>query len=98
MTSDPEIEALAPRMASKVEVDAGSVHERRVATSPRGEPDRPLQWDELIAKFNDLASVTWDAARRKRIVDNVRRLDRITDVRSFTAELASEPKAWIPVR
>jgi 2-methylcitrate dehydratase PrpD len=69
-----------------------------VATSPRGEPDRPLEWDELIAKFNDLASVTWDATRRKRIVDNVRRLDRITDIRSFTAELGVDQKAWIPVR
>ncbi|HWT06609.1 MAG TPA: MmgE/PrpD family protein [Xanthomonadales bacterium] len=95
VSNDPEIEALAPRMASKVEVHAGAVHERRVATSPRGEPDRPLEWDELIAKFNDLASVTWDAARRKRIVDNVRRLDRITDVRSFTAELGADPKVWI---
>jgi 2-methylcitrate dehydratase PrpD len=82
-------------MASKVEVDAGDVHERRVATSPGGEPDRPLAWDELIAKFNDLASVTWDAARRKRIVDSVRRLDRITDVRSFTAELAADRNVWI---
>jgi 2-methylcitrate dehydratase PrpD len=95
VSNDAEIEALAPRMASKVEVDAGDVHERRVATSPRGEPDRPLAWDELIAKFDDLASVTWDAARRKRIVDNVRRLDRITDVRSFTAELAADRNVWI---
>jgi 2-methylcitrate dehydratase PrpD len=98
VTADPDVEALAPRMASKVELDAGDVHERRMATSPRGEPDRPLEWDELIAKFDDLASVTWDAARRKRIVDMVRRLDRVTDVRSLTAELATEQKRWIPVR
>ncbi len=96
--NDPEIEALAPRMASKVELDTGDVHESRIATSPRGEPDRPLEWDELIAKFNELASVTWDAARRKRIVDAVRRLDRITDVRSLTAELEAEQKRWIPTR
>ncbi|MDQ6944221.1 MAG: MmgE/PrpD family protein, partial [Candidatus Eremiobacteraeota bacterium] len=97
-SADPEIEALAPRMASKVEVDAGGVHERRIAASPRGEPDRPLQWDELIAKFNDLASVTWDASKRKRIVENVRRLERITDVRSFTAELGADPNVWIKLR
>ncbi len=95
VADDPDVEALAPRMASKVEVDAGDVHERRLVASPRGEPDRPLEWDELIAKFNDLASVTWDAARRKRIVDSVRRLDRITDVRSLTAELGGDQKVWI---
>ncbi len=97
VSNDPEVEALAPRMASKVEVDAGDVHERRLATSPRGEPDRPLEWDELIAKFNDLASVTWDAKRRERIVDKVRRLDRISDIRSFTADLGSDAKVWIRV-
>jgi len=95
---DADVEALAPRMASKVEVDAGDVRERRLATSPRGEPDRPLEWDELIAKFNDLASVTWDAARRKRIVDAIRRLERISDIRSLTAELGSDQKVWIKVR
>jgi 2-methylcitrate dehydratase PrpD len=98
VTNDPDVEALTPRMASKVEVDAGTVHERRIAASPRGEPDRPLQWDELIAKFDDLASVAWDAARRQRIVEKVRRLDRISDVRSFTADLGSDPKLWIRVR
>jgi 2-methylcitrate dehydratase PrpD len=95
---DPEIEALAPRMASNVELHAGDVHERRTATSPRGEPDRPLEWNELIAKFNDLASRTWDAKRRERIVEKVRRLDRITDVRALTADLAGDPNVWIKVR
>ena len=98
VVNDPDVEALAPRMASKVEVDAGDVHERRLVASPRGEPDRPLEWDELISKFNDLAAVTWDAARRKRIVEAVRRLDRITDVRSLTAEIGSDQTAWIPLR
>jgi 2-methylcitrate dehydratase PrpD len=98
VNADPEVEALAPRMASKVEVDAGDVHERRLAASPRGEPDRPLEWDELVAKFDDLASVAWDAARRQRIVEKIRRLDRISDVRSFTADLASDPKLWIRMR
>lgn len=98
VSNDPDIEALAPRMASKVEVDAGGVRERRIATSPRGEPDCPLGWEELIAKFNDLASVTWDASRRQRIVEKVRRLDQISDIRSLTADIGSDPKVWIQVR
>jgi 2-methylcitrate dehydratase PrpD len=63
------------------------VRERRLAPSPRGEPDSPLGWDELIAKFDDLAGVAYDAARRARIVDLVRRLDELDDVRTLTAEL-----------
>jgi 2-methylcitrate dehydratase PrpD len=92
---DPAVEALAPRMAALVELDAGgtsrssgqAVRERRLAPSPRGEPDSPLGWDELIAKFDDLAGVAYDAARRARIVDLVRRLDELDDVRTLTAEL-----------
>lgn len=86
---DPAVEALAPRMAALVEVDAGTVHERRLVPSPRGEPDSPLGWDELIAKFDDLSAVAYDAQRRARIVDLVRRLDELDDVRTLTAELGA---------
>ena len=84
---DPAIEALVPRMAALVEVDAGKVRERRVVPSPRGEPDAPLGWDEIVAKFDDLARVAYGDARRRRIVEIVRALDELDDVRSLTAEL-----------
>ena len=86
---DPAVEALAPGMAALVELDAGTVHERRLVPSPRGEPDSPLGWDELIAKFADLSAVAYDAQRRARIVDLVRRLDELDDMRTLTAELGA---------
>lgn len=87
VTEDPAVEGLVPGMAALVEVDAGSVHERRIVAGPRGEPDSPLAWPELIAKFDDLAAVAYDAARRRRIVEIVRALDGIDDVRTLTALL-----------
>jgi len=84
---DPAVEALVPSMAALVEVDAGAVHERRLARSPRGEPDSPLTWDELIAKFEDLARPAYGAERRRRIAEVVRGLDTLADVRTLTAEL-----------
>jgi 2-methylcitrate dehydratase PrpD len=87
VSEDPDIEALVPNMAALVEVDAGDVRERRIARSPRGEPDAPLGWDELIAKFDSLAGIAYGPARRNRIVEIVRDLDRQADVRVLTAEL-----------
>jgi 2-methylcitrate dehydratase PrpD len=86
---DPSVDALVPAMAALVEVDAGEVRERRLAHGPRGEPDSPLGWDEIIAKFDGLAGVAYDAARRSRIVELVRGLDTLADVRTLTAELGA---------
>ena len=89
VTEDPAVEALVPAMAALVEVDAGSVHERRIARSPRGEPETPLAWPELIAKFDDLTSIAYDAGRRGRIVALVRGLDELADVRTLIAKLGA---------
>jgi 2-methylcitrate dehydratase PrpD len=87
VVEDPQIEALVPNMAALVEVEAGAVRERRIAASPRGEPGDPLGWDELIEKFDGLAGIAYGPVRRKRIVDTVRALDDLDDVRVLTAEL-----------
>jgi 2-methylcitrate dehydratase PrpD len=89
VTEDPAVEALVPAMAALVEVDAGNVHERRVALGPRGEPDSPLGWPELIAKFDGLSAIAYEPARRRRIVEQIRALDELDDVRTLSAELGA---------
>jgi 2-methylcitrate dehydratase PrpD len=89
VVEDPEIEALVPAMAASVEIDAGPLRLRRVAPAPRGEPHDPLAWPELIAKFDELAGVVYGPSRRRRIVELVRGLERLDDVRTLTAELGS---------
>jgi 2-methylcitrate dehydratase PrpD len=84
---DPAVEALVPAMSALVEVDAGALHERRIGRRPRGEPDDPLLWPELIAKFDELTSVAYEPARAARVVALVRALDGLDDVRELTAEL-----------
>jgi 2-methylcitrate dehydratase PrpD len=86
---DPEVEALFPRMAALVEIDAGTLHERVLSTTPRGEPDNPLDWNEIIAKFNELTGPVYDAARRERIVGMIRRLEKVDDIHTLTAELGA---------
>ncbi|HVA37724.1 MAG TPA: MmgE/PrpD family protein [Candidatus Dormibacteraeota bacterium] len=89
VTEDPEVEALYPRMAAKVELRArGRIH-RRLSDTPKGEPEKPLTWGEIVAKFDDLAGVAYGPPRRKRIVELVRDLDRAGDVRALTEQLGA---------
>ncbi|MDB5095157.1 MAG: uncharacterized protein JWO85_3258, partial [Candidatus Eremiobacteraeota bacterium] len=90
---DPAVDALVPAMAALVEVDAGDVRERRLARGPRGEPESPLEWPELIEKFEGLAGIAYGAERCRRIVDLVRGLDTLADVRVLTAELGAPEKS-----
>jgi 2-methylcitrate dehydratase PrpD len=89
LAEDPAVEALVPAMAALVEVEAGEFRERRLVPGPRGEPDRPLEWPELIEKFDDLSSPAYSTERRTAIVDVVRTLDTLDDVRALTARLGA---------
>ena len=88
---DTAVEALAPRMSARVELDASGVHEDRLTPSPRGEPDRPLSWDELIAKFHDLAAPALGEAQRARIIAGIRVLGDLPDIRLLTREFVRPP-------
>jgi 2-methylcitrate dehydratase PrpD len=54
---------------------------------PKGEPETPLSWDEIEAKFRSLASLTFDDARQDAIVEAVRRLESVQSMRELTALL-----------
>ncbi len=65
------------------------MHERRIARGSRGEPDSPLGWSELIAKFDGLAAIGYGPARRNLVVGLIRSLDELDDVRTLTAQLGA---------
>ena len=51
---------------------------------PKGDPENPLSWDELIEKFNDLSSRFMTKERRLKIVDQVKRLEKIRDLQKWS--------------
>ena len=53
----------------------------------RGEPELPMTWDDIEAKFDDLASPVLAADQRRKVVDTVRRLETVSDMRSLGALL-----------
>lgn len=81
---DPQIESLFPTMAASVELRSGGQTVRNVNLTPKGEPGKPLSWDEVIAKFDGLAATVYAAERRQAIVATVRGLDGLEDVGALT--------------
>jgi len=50
----------------------------------KGDPENPLSWEELIEKFHDLSGRSLTKERRLKIVNQVRRLEKIRDLRRWS--------------
>jgi len=71
----------------------GSRYEERV-DHPKGSPQAPLTWEELVAKFRDCASRALAAEAAERVVALVRRIEALANVRELTeALMAAEARA-----
>jgi 2-methylcitrate dehydratase PrpD len=47
---------------------------------PKGDPENPLSWEEMIEKFHDLSGPLMTRERRLKIVDQVKDLGRVRDL------------------
>jgi 2-methylcitrate dehydratase PrpD len=45
---------------------------------PKGDPENPLSWDELITKYQALTSAVWDKEKRESVQSAVQRLEQLT--------------------
>jgi 2-methylcitrate dehydratase PrpD len=88
-TEDPSIEGEFPKKwqaAATLRTKSGKVFSARVEY-PKGDPENPLTWDELIEKFKGLAAPVFDSEHMDRIVGRVRALDQVDDIASFSSIL-----------
>lgn len=72
-----------------VRTTSGSEERRRVEV-PRGDPRRPLLWDELAEKFRDCSAAILDAADADQIVASVASLEHLSDITLLTRRLNKE--------
>ena len=56
---------------------------------PKGDPENPLVWDELMNKFRTLTSPVYQKEKVDGIIDCVRSLERLDDVKDLEAILAN---------
>lgn len=75
----------------KMELKGGAVYTARVEY-PRGDPENPLSWDEIIEKFKSLAGAVLPEARLEEIISRIRALDKEDDISRFCALLSKRPR------
>jgi 2-methylcitrate dehydratase PrpD len=55
---------------------------------PRGDPENPLTWEELLGKFDDLTSAIYPVKKRQKVVSRVLALEQAKDMKAFCRLLA----------
>jgi 2-methylcitrate dehydratase PrpD len=83
---DPELDKVYPeKWPATVEIKTkdGKSFSTKVEY-PKGDPENPLSWDELIDKFNSLVSLIYSKRRRERIIDGIKKIDEERDISQWT--------------
>jgi len=86
---DPELDRTFPKQW-RATAEILTEDEKRYATTieyPKGDPENPLSWEEMIERFHDLTGQIMKKDQRLKIVEAVERLDGIKDMRKWSSHL-----------
>ena len=84
--ADPNLEKTFPKQwcaTAEICTKDGKKYFTRVEYC-KGDPENPLSWDELIEKFHDLSHGLMSKNQRLKIIDQVRNLEAIRDLRKWS--------------
>ncbi|MBI3938547.1 MAG: MmgE/PrpD family protein [Betaproteobacteria bacterium] len=98
MVLRPEVRALMKRVRTEYKPEPGAEavactprgEYRALATVVRGDPANPLSWDEILQKCHQCLEGIVSAECVDRLVDAVKRLEQLPDVRHLTGLLCAE--------
>ncbi len=82
--STDEVKGMACR--ATIRTKAGQEINKEVPLA-KGEPENPMTWEEVIAKFTSLAQGSLGAGGAQRVVEAVREVEQVEDLSLFTAVL-----------
>jgi 2-methylcitrate dehydratase PrpD len=86
---DPELERTFPKQW-RATAEILTEDDQRFSTTvdyPKGDPENPLSWEELIERFHDLTGQIMKKEQRLKIVAEVERLDGVKDMRRWASQL-----------
>ncbi len=88
---DPELDKEFPRKwPARVSISTrGGRRFEAFVEYPKGDPENPLSWDEMIEKFHSLASAVYTDSHREEIVNKIRKMDK-ERIGSLTTLLLSD--------
>ena len=85
---DPELERTFPKQW-RATAEILTEDDKRYSTTveyPKGDPENPLSWEEMIERFHDLSGQIMKKEQRLKIIAEVQKLDGIKDMRSWSAK------------
>ncbi len=89
--TDPDIEKDFPRKwkaVVEIKTTVGKAYTAKV-DYPKGDPENPFTWEELIEKFRDLISKVFSEGRQDQIIKTIQTLDQTRDVTELSNLLAT---------
>ena len=89
---DPELEKEFPKKwpaSVTLLTKDGKTYSTRI-DFPKGDPENPLTWDELIDKFRNLIAPVFLEARQNEIIERVRSLEQEEDLKAFSMLLLKD--------
>jgi 2-methylcitrate dehydratase PrpD len=89
---DPELEKEFPKKwpaSVTLQAKDGKTYSTRI-DFPKGDPENPLTWDELIDKFRNLVGPVFIQARQNEIIERTRSLEKEEDLRAFSMHLLTD--------
>ena len=88
---DPELEKVFPKKwpaTVEIRTTSGKVYSAYVEY-PKGDPENPLSWEELIEKFNSVTRHVYSADRQRKIADEVRCLNESTSLGALQTSIGA---------
>ena len=89
---NPELDKVYPKhwpATAEIKTKDGKVFSTRLEY-PKGDPENPLTWDELIKKFNGLSSTVYSEAQREKMIEQVKNIDNIENLKPWASILLKE--------
>ena len=80
--NDPDIEKDFPgkwKAVAEIRTTDGITYTAKV-DYPKGDPENPFTWEELIEKFRDLISKAFSEGRQNQIIETIQTRDKMRDV------------------
>jgi 2-methylcitrate dehydratase PrpD len=89
---DPELEKEFPKKwpaSVTLLTKDGKTYSTRI-DFPKGDPENPLTWDELIDKFRNLVSPVFFEVKQNEVIERVRSLEKEEDLKDFSMLLLKD--------
>ena len=83
---NPELDKVYPKQwpaTVEIKTKDGRTFSTRI-DYPKGDPENPLSWDELIEKFNRLTSSIYSKSRREKFIEQVRNIEDVGNLKPWT--------------